>query len=337
MSELTIAASGARSLIDFAVSKGANRRALLDRAQIHPGDLEDRDNRIPFSRYVALMRAGQELCNDPALALHFGETVDVAEFSFVTQIGAPSMTDALALMNRYARLIVEVDDGGSNRYVVSRLAGQLWLIDTRKNANDFPELTESSFARMIAQSRRFPEGMRLLKAVHVTHPAPSYRAEYDRIFGVPVVFDSDKNGFLMDDAMLRFKPPVMPPYASQVLTAHAEELLQKLETSKSTRAQVERLLIPVLKSGEARMETVASELGVSRQTLFRRLKSEGVTFEKVLDELRHKMALHYLNEGKMSVSQTAHLVGFSDPAAFSRAFKRWTGSSPRLQRQHSPI
>lgn len=337
MSELTIAASGARSLLDFAVSKGANRHALIDRAQIRPGDLDDRDNRIPFSRYVALMRAGQELCNDPALALHFGETIDVAEFSFVTQIGAPSIAEALAVMNRYARLVVEVDDGGSDRYVLSRSGGQLWLIDTRRNANDFPELTESSFARMVAQSRRFPEGSRLLKAVHVTHAAPSYRSEYERVFGVPIVFDSDKNGFLMDDAMLRFKPPVMPAYASQVLTAHAEELLEKLETSKSTRAQVERLLVPILKTGDARMETVARELGVSRQTLFRRLKSEDITFEKVLDELRHKMALHYLNGGKMSVSQTAHLVGFSDPAAFSRAFKRWTGSSPRLQRHHSPI
>jgi AraC-like DNA-binding protein len=53
-----------------------------------------------------------------------------------------------------------------------------------------------------------------------------------------------------------------------------------------------------------------------------------VTFEKVLDELRHKMALHYLNGKKVSVNQTAYLLGFSDPAAFSRAFKRWTGASP---------
>jgi AraC-like DNA-binding protein len=114
-----------------------------------------------------------------------------------------------------------------------------------------------------------------------------------------------------------------------VLTSKAEELLGKLESSKSTRAHVERLLVSAMKTGDVRMERIASELGVSRQTLFRRLKAENVTFEKVLVELRHRMALHYLNGGRMSVSQTAHLVGFSDPAAFSRAFKRWTGSSPR--------
>ncbi|HUQ99596.1 MAG TPA: AraC family transcriptional regulator, partial [Gemmatimonadaceae bacterium] len=58
------------------------------------------------------------------------------------------------------------------------------------------------------------------------------------------------------------------------------------------------------------------------------LKAEDVTFVKILDELRERMALHYLNGRKLSVRQTAHLLGFTDPAAFSRAFKRWTGSRP---------
>jgi AraC-like DNA-binding protein len=70
-------------------------------------------------------------------------------------------------------------------------------------------------------------------------------------------------------------------------------------------------------------------MGVSRKTLLRRLKAEGVTFAKVLDALRHKMALDYLSARKVSVNETAYLVGFSDSTAFSRAFKRWTGKSPR--------
>jgi AraC-like DNA-binding protein len=74
-------------------------------------------------------------------------------------------------------------------------------------------------------------------------------------------------------------------------------------------------------------------MGLSRQALFRRLKGEGATFEKVLDELRRQMALHYLSGKKVSVNETAFLVGFSEPAAFSRAFKRWTGKSPRDARR----
>jgi len=329
MSELTVAASGVRALMELAVSRGASRGALAERSRIDPAELEDRDNRIPFAKYVALMRAGQELCNDPALALHFGESVDASEIGFTHQIGASSMVEAIAVGNRYARLTVEVDEGSADRYVLSRIGGRLWFIDTRKNPNDFPELTESGFARMICTMRQFMGEKSLLKAVHVTHAAPAYRGEYERIFRVPVVFESDKNALLVDEAMLSYKPPISPAYAAEVLTAHAEDLLERLESSKSMKGRVERFLMPSLKGGDVSMKTIASQLGVSRQTLFRKLKSEGVTFEKVLDELRYKLALHYLSAKKMSVNETAYLVGFSDPAAFSRAFKRWTGSSPR--------
>lgn len=328
MSQLTLAASGVRALLDMAVARGANRLRLLELAGIDQADLEDRDTRVAFDKYVALMKAAQQLCNDPALALHFGESVDTSEISFLHPIGASSLTEAFAVMNRYARITVEVE-GEGDRYVMKRIGGQLWMLDTRRNPNDFPELTESGFARMICSGRRMLGDHKYLKAVHVTHPAPSYRAEYERIFRVPVVFESDKNGFLIDDSMLSFKPPIMAGYASEVLREHADDLLEKLEQSKSIRAKVERVLTQGFKTGDVSMKNVATQLGVSRQTLFRRLKSENVTFEKVLDELRQKMALDYLNGRKMSVSQTAHLLGFSDPAAFSRAFKRWTGSPPR--------
>ena len=86
--------------------------------------------------------------------------------------------------------------------------------------------------------------------------------------------------------------------------------------------------MPILHTGDIGMDAIAAKMAVSRQTLFRRLKAEDVTFEKVLDELRHRLALHYLGGRKASVNETAYLVGFSDPAAFSRAFKRWTGKSP---------
>jgi AraC-like DNA-binding protein len=90
--------------------------------------------------------------------------------------------------------------------------------------------------------------------------------------------------------------------------------------------------MPILHAGTADIDTVATKLGMSRSTLFNRLKDEGTTFTKVLDELRHNMALDYLQGKKVSVNETAYLVGFSEPAAFSRAFKRWTGKSPRTMR-----
>jgi AraC-like DNA-binding protein len=332
MHELTIAASGVRALLELAVSRGARRDTLIKRSGIDPADLTGRDNRIAFSKYVVLMRAGQELLNDPALALHFGEAVDVSEWSLGCTIGAvDNIDDAFAQVNRYSPLAVEVEAvGNGDRFHLRRTAGQLWIVDARRNPNDFPELTESSFACMVTSTRRSLGDTPFFTAVHFTHAEPAYRAVYERIFRVPVAFGSDKNAIRVDEALLaNYRLPSSSQYVTAVLKDHADALLRTLEGSRSTRGRVERLLMPMLTTGHVSIDTVGRKLGLSRQTLFRRLKAEGATFEQVLDELRHTLALHYLSANKASVKQTSSLVGYSDPAAFSRAFKRWTGSSPR--------
>ena len=331
MPEPTIAAGAARALLEFAASRGASRGALAERSRIGQAELQDPDGRVPLAKYAALMRAGKELCDDPALALHFGES-PYAETGVSCVIGgfAETGAEAFALWNRYSRLEVDVEcAGGEDRFVLARDAGQLWVVDTRKDPNDFPELTEQTFSCMVSASRRVPGENHYVKAVHVTHAPPAYRAEYDRIFQMPVVFGSDKNALLLtDDKWMTERPPSSSHTVLGILSAHAEEMLAGLESSKSTRGRVENLLAPLLQTGEASIDMVAGKLGVSRQTLFRKLKEEGTTFEKVLDELRHKLALYYLSEKNVPAHETAYVLGYSDPAAFSRAFKRWTGSSP---------
>jgi AraC-like DNA-binding protein len=334
MPELTVAASFVRGLMELAVSKGARREELAERSRIEPADLQDLESRIPFAKYVALMRASKDLCDDPALALHFGEAIDLSEMSIIGMIGSTSgaMADDVAQLNRYAPLALEVD-GGGDRFQLTRIDGSLWMVDARPNPNDFPELTESLFARAVCGMRRRLGDTQFVRAIDVTHAEPAYRAEYDRIFQVPVVFESEKNALLLSDDFWSTARAALPSrYVSAVLGAHAEALLESLKRPQSTRRRVESLLLPILHTGDANMEMVASQLGLSRQTLFRRLRAEGATFEVVLDELRHKMAVHHLSGKKLSVKETAYLVGFSEPSAFSRAFKRWTGSSPRKTR-----
>ena len=97
----------------------------------------------------------------------------------------------------------------------------------------------------------------------------------------------------------------------------------------SFRREIELRVEPLLERGPVRIEAVARGLGCSRQTLYRRLKEEGVTFAELLDGLRRRLGLHYVRERGMPVKEAAYRLGFSEPAAFSRAYKRWTGSSPR--------
>lgn len=329
---LTVGAGLPRGLVKLAVEKGVDAAELARRAGVALADLDDQDNRIAMDRYIALMRAAKELTGDPALALHYGESVDLSELSIIGLImnASETMGEAFEQMNRFGRLAIEFE-GGERRFDMKVDARGLWLVDMRANPNDFPELTEVTFARQTCHPRRFLPMQHILE-VHVTHPAPSYRAEYDRIFQCPVVFDSVWNAMRVDPETEHMRVALQPRYVFGVLSEKAEALLKELENSKTTRGKVEAQLMLILHKGDVGMDAIAAKLGISRQTLFRRLKTEGVTFEIILDELRQRLALHYLAGRKASVNETAYLVGFSDPAAFSRAFKRWTGKSPSEMR-----
>jgi len=338
----TIAAGYPKAFLKFAVSRGANCAALVERSDLRLDDLANPEGRISLTTYTALIKAGIELCNEPALSLLFGEAVNLRDISIVGFLGETlsDVESGPAMMNRYARLALDPDDDG-NRDAVELVheGGELWLKSASEVYVEHPLLTESAFARtvcgvrpMLASLPGFAN-MPFPKAIRFTHKEPDYRAEYDRIFGVPLFFGSNMNALALDEGFMKLSLPGANPHLSQVLTARAEELLKNLESSKTIRGQVEKLLTPNLQNGATSVDEIARQLGVSRQTLFRRLKAEGVTFEKVLDELRHRMALKYLEDKKLSINETAYLVGFSDAAAFSHAFKRWTGHSPATMRK----
>jgi AraC-like DNA-binding protein len=332
MTEATVSAGYLKALLDFAVLNGASEQRLLARADIPVEALADQDNRLSFTRYVALMREAKADTNNPALALEFGAASDMRKFSVVGLISHASanMMEALIQLNRYGRLVVDVEgiaDGA--RFALTDTNGERWMEDRRANPNDFPEMTESTWSRFIVTSRRdFPEHTYAL-AAHVTHAAPAYRARYEELWQVPITFSSHWNAIRSDPSWERVQIQPDNRYVFGVLTERGDALLKGLESAETVRGKVEALIMPILHTGEVSVETIAAKLNTSRQTLYRQLKDENATFEQVLDELRHRMALDYIAAKKVSVNETAYLVGFSDPASFSRAFKRWTGKSPR--------
>lgn len=336
MSGPTVSAGYTRALLAYAVSRGAARRTLLESCGIR--DLEDADNRILIGDCAALFEAAVVLCNDPAFALHFGETVRTEDLSVAWMIAAVAGTvgEGRTQMNRYRRLIRDDEGADSELLELVRDRDGVWLAYKSNVYIETRYFVEAGFAWCIRETRKMLQAQYgdrpFLKAIHFTHGEPGYRDEYDRVFNVPLVFGSHRNAILIDNELLSVKLPSANPYVSQVLSRHAGTLLHRLENSRTIRGRVENLLLPNLGTAQAGIEAIASNLGMSRQTLFRKLKAEGVTFAQVVDELRHKMAVHYLSEKNVSVTEAAYLVGFSEPAAFSRAYKRWTGASPRTTR-----
>ncbi len=332
MSQRTVAAGYVRAFLDLAAARGADVPALLAETAIAQAALAAPDARVPFEAFVALVGAAKRACGDPALALHFGASRPFNEISIVGLIthAARTMGEAFVQLNRYSRLVVEVEGhDAAGRFALVRRADGVWIEDQRHNPNAFPELTESTWVRFVhEQARAFPDRAPFVLEVHMTHPRPDHADAYAHYFAMPVVFSASWNAMKIRESWLDEPTGNSDRYVFGVFNAHADSLLKSLLQSTTVRGQIEASLIPVLHTGAISMADAARRLGVSRSTLQRRLHDEDVTYAGLLDALRQRMAIDYLSSRKISVGETAYLTGFSDPAAFSRAFKRWTGVSP---------
>lgn len=331
MKKPTVSAGLARSFIDYAQARGVERDGFLAALGLTEADLADQDARLPLALYREIIHRAKRATGDGAFVLHHAIDTRLAEMSVVGLIvhSSKDMADSLTQLNRYARLMVEVDvmEAGE-RYSVEPGPEGVWIVDNRPDPNSFPELTEASFARFESEFRReFPERP-FAQAVEVTHAAPRYAAAWQDVMRCEVTFGAARNALKIAPEWLAQEFDAHSAYVFGLFAEKADSLLAELAAAETLRARIEARLMPVLHKGEVSVETVAAELGMSRQTLYRRLKEEGVTFAQLLDELRCRMASDYLGARKVSVNETAYLVGFSEASSFVRAFRRWTGKTP---------
>jgi len=337
----TVAAGIVHSLLEFAVGEGVSREVLLGRAALDDATLADRDARVPLASYQALIAAAIALSGDKALPLRYSVSTRFEDISIVGLIvhASSSMADSLQQLNRYAKLMVEVEvmPGGGRRFEVEAEGGEVWIVDQRPDPNAFPELTEIAFGRLIGEFRRHFPSVPFALAIDFTHAEPAHADACRELLGVPVRFDTVRNALRIAPEWLETSFDGDNSYVFGVFADRADALMARLEADQSLRGRIESRLLPVLHRGEVSMDSLASELGMSRQTLYRKLREEGTTFVELVDDLRRRMAADYLRARKVSVNETAYLVGFTEPSSFVRAFRRWTGMTPSAFRQGGDV
>ncbi len=328
-----MAAGFAAAFLDYAVTKGADRDALMRVCALSDEALDHQDNRIPVSAYQTLIGSAIAATGDTALLLRHTLESELETISVVGQIvhSSASLAHSFEQLNRYLRLMTDITaKDHQDRFELRTEAGQLWIIDHQPvPAADFISV-EASFARFLSEFRRsFPTQTFALE-MEVTYGPPPHADQYPELFQIPVRFNARRNAMRLDPIWNSPRSPFTPghSYAFGIFTRHADALLEDLTKSETIRAKVEERLLPDLHFGSSSMDKVAQDLGMSRQTLYRRLKDEDVTFAQVHDGLRRRMALDYLTSRKVSVAETAYLLGFSESSSFVRAFRRWTGVSP---------
>lgn len=353
-SRATVSVTYLRGVLDFAVACGAEAAGVLRRIGLRADDLEDRDHRVPLSSLQALFPAAADALGDPAFALRFGVGVPCTSLTLASTLAAapppPDQTDtrltrrdALDGLNRYAALGVDFAEAApvARFGFVDDDAG-VWLEDHRPTdgaMGPWPELTESVFARFATNIRR-RGGESVVRALDVVHAAPTdaaHRAAYDAVFRVPVRFGAPRNALCLDPAFLDAPLDVLPAPVHAVLSRHAEAQLAQLRGPATWRERVAVLIRDHLHRSSALampavdgslLESVCRELAMSRQTLHRRLREEGTTFLTVRDATLRAMAESFLRDEALPVAVVAARLGFSEAAAFSRAYKRWTGHPP---------
>jgi AraC-like DNA-binding protein len=333
MTEQTMAAGFAASFADYACDQGAKRDILLADSGLTENDLSDQDNRIPVAAYQAMIGAGIRQTGDTALLLRHTFETQLETMSVVGQIvhTSASLRHSLEQLNRYLHLMGDVElPPGVDRFELQRSEDGLWIVDHLVLPPDMSFWSEVSFARFISEFRRsFPDATFEI-GMQVTYPPPPHVDQYPDLFRVPVQFNATRNALQIDPVWDSPKTEFQPgnEYAFGIFTRHADEMLAKLQEDTSIRAQIEARILPKMHEGSISMDKVAHDIAMSRQTLYRRLKDEGITFAEIHDDLRQRMAMEYLEGKKVSVNETAYLLGFSEASSFVRAFKRWTGFSP---------
>ena len=174
---------------------------------------------------------------------------------------------------------------------------------------------------------------------HMTfaHPRNSGLREIHRILRCPVEFAQTTDSWVFPQRVMELPITSGDSHLLQILEAHADDLLSERRTTTGLRGLVENQLLSLLPSGRAQMAAVAQQLGMSERSFKRHLAEEGTTFGEILERLRQQLASRYLADNRMSSHQIAWLLGYSEPSAFSHAYKRWTGTTPRRTRKPPPV
>ena len=169
--------------------------------------------------------------------------------------------------------------------------------------------------------------------VRVAHHRAATPAEVRSFLGCEIEYGSDVDEVAFPEAV-RLMPVVSADHhLNELLVTYCEEALaHRRPGSVTLRSSVENAIAPVLPHGKARAEEIARQLGMSQRTFARRLSSEGLTFSDILDELKLDVAKCYLKNDELPISQIAWLLGYRELSAFTHAFRRWTGMTPRQWR-----
>ena len=325
-------------IVNAAARAGVPPAELEKRTGFAASWADDPDARIPLEMETALWEEAARAARDSAFGLHAAETLRPGVFDVLDYVvrAAPTVRASWERLARYNRLVH--DDAV---FTISERPDGVVRIEhtlSRPGAVQSRHAAEFTLASLVVVGAQMSGAPLAPTAVELHHAPPdaAARAEHLRLFGVAPRYGRAANALDLPGHAAARPVASADPLLSRIVVRHAEALLaERPAAAESAADKVRRILTGLLGDDGtgASLATVSARLHMSERSLQRRLADAGVTFDGVLDELRRELALRFLADEKVAIAEIAYLLGYSEPSAFHRAFKRWTGTTPADARQ----
>lgn len=314
-----------RKILGAAAVMGADLRGLQEAVGLAPEVVVDAEGRVPVEVCAALFDEAARRAGDEAFGLHVAELARRQPdnlLAFALQ-SSPTLGEAYRRAGRYVRLVNDTLE-----IQVHTRGAVCWLVHRQHHpVGGGRHGVECSMAMLFLFARQaFGAGFRLHE-VSFRHERPASTAEHGRIFEAPVEFGQAENAISFARELLELPMPAASERFCRHLDLLIEELLAALPRRGGVAEQVRAALAADLR-GAPSLEGVAGRLGMTARSLQRRLSAEGASYNEILDELRHELALRYLEQESLALAEVAFLLGFAEQSAFHRAFRRWRAATP---------
>lgn len=316
-------------------SLGHDPAPLLQHFRISQELLATPQSRISIPRFMRLGNAAIALSGRADIGLLMGEHSQPAHLGLAgaTAQCAADLQQAFTTLVRYERLSSQNYRGHSSFHPP---ALRFYSISPYNAFNFF--VVDSALASRARLGKQLTGGAAHLEAVHIEFPAPAYAERYEQVFNCPVLFGQEHNQLIWQPASLELPLAQAAPATFGHLQSLCEVQLQELGRQRRLRERVEEIVSPHLHRRLPSLSAVARDLGMASWTLRRKLQEqENTRFQDIIDDTRRELALTYVRDTELALGEIAFLLGFSSPAAFQRAFKRWATKPPgqfrREQRQ----
>jgi AraC-like DNA-binding protein len=329
--QASVSISSVRAIYRYLEKHQCDAAQLWQSTPLDEHCLDNPDYRIPLTDYQVLWNNAIAITNDSAFGLHLGENSDASEMGLVANVLIHEETFRDSLL-QYVRLYSLVNDGFTLRFEEGNEKAQLYFHHLSPSFYHVSDMERTLVISLIRAQQFIHKDIRMSR-VGFAHPKPDYGDEYMRIFGCAVEFDQADSFIEIPTEYLDYAPVRKNPYTRSALLSYSDSALNKINKGRFS-TEVKDHIIDLLQHKKADVDEVAKRMHMSRHTLYRRLKSENITFQDLVEETRKENAIELVSSDHTSLSEVAFLLGFSELSSFSRAFKRWTGVSPKQYREN---